>query len=108
MQALQTVGQAPMSDFDQYENIGNVLRAWARWRWENHGANIGYPSEAPFRRMMLVEGEALEKPCQLLIVAKQRNAPFEGMIGLSLNREAMQFRESERQRLHLVFERSAA
>lgn len=54
------------------------------------------------------EIEALEKPCQQLIVAKQRNAPFEGTIGLNLNREAMQFRESERQRLHLAFERGAA
>lgn len=54
------------------------------------------------------EEKALAKPCQLFIVAKQRNAPFEGAIGLNLNREAMQFRESERQRLHLVFDEAAA
>lgn len=54
------------------------------------------------------EVEALEKPCQLFIVAKQRNAPFEGAIGLNMNREAMQFRESDRQRLHLAFSRTAA
>lgn len=47
------------------------------------------------------EEAALDRPCQLLIVAKQRNAEFEGVIGLNLNRAAMQFRESDRQRLSL-------
>jgi twinkle protein len=54
------------------------------------------------------EAKELERPCQLFIVAKQRNAPFEGTIGLNLNRDAMQFRESDRQRLHLDIARRAA
>jgi hypothetical protein len=47
-----------MNDLEQFERIDNVLRAWARWRWEAHGANVGYPSQCPFRRLMLVEGES--------------------------------------------------
>ena len=47
-----------MQSYELYGSVQNVLSAWARWRWENHGADIGYPKQCPFRRLMLVEGEA--------------------------------------------------
>lgn len=40
------------------------------------------------------EQESLGMPCQVLSVDKNRNTPFEGPIGLSMKREAMQFRET--------------
>jgi hypothetical protein len=46
------------AEFGIYGNVQGMLREWARWRWTNHGADIGYPHEAPFRRLMLVEGES--------------------------------------------------
>lgn len=46
------------SALDLYKHISRALEAWARWRFENHGADVGFPSESPFRRMMVVEGEA--------------------------------------------------
>ena len=54
------------------------------------------------------EQESLEYPDQYLRVEKQRNAEFEGTLGLTMKREAMQFLESDRQRLTLNLTRIAA
>lgn len=69
--------------------------------WNNKAKATALRKQSVGATLTEKESEALEKPCQLLIVAKQRNAEFEGTIGLNLNRGAMQFRESDRQRLWL-------
>lgn len=45
-------------EFELYRSTSKALEAWACWRWEGHGADVGFPSQSPFRRMMVVEGEA--------------------------------------------------
>jgi hypothetical protein len=50
------------AELDLYSSISRALEAWAKWRMEGHGADIGFPGESAFRRMMVVEGEA-NLPC---------------------------------------------
>lgn len=47
-----------MLDKKLYDNVQDLLMAWARWRWSGHGANVGFPSEAPFRKHMRMPGSA--------------------------------------------------
>ena len=49
------------------------------------------------------EEDSLDMPCQVLKVDKQRNNPFTEIIGLSMNRNAMQFTESPNQKLFMEF-----
>lgn len=52
------VGQIPMSHDDLYGTVQELLIAWARWRWAGHGANVGFSSSAPIRRLMRTPGTA--------------------------------------------------
>jgi len=38
------------------QDIQTVLMEWARWRYVGHGADIGYPAESAFVRMMKPAG----------------------------------------------------
>lgn len=59
MYAIKTQRLRPtVSALELYKSVDRVLEAWARWRFENHGADVGFPRQTPFRRMMVVEGEA--------------------------------------------------
>lgn len=48
----------PVEAQQVFNSVQDLLSAWARWRWSGHGANVGYPSEAPFRKHMRMPGSA--------------------------------------------------
>ena len=41
---------------DDYHDVRFALLAWSRWRRQNHGANVGFPSQSSFARFIKSQG----------------------------------------------------